>query len=157
MTVPLPLTFKLPDGWEPASPTAVGLPETTFVAVHPASANGFTPNITITEQDRTDPATLPEIADESLARLKSVAPTVSLQQRAEVGSPDAPGLTQIVHIATPTLDLVQAQLLLALPDERDPGRHVIVELAITATSDQLPTLVKDFEEFAKTVRLTSDE
>ena len=153
MTFPVPLTFKLPEGWHAASPTAAGLPESTFVAVHPSSANGFLANLTLTEQDRSDAAPLPQLADESLRRLSSVASTVSLRQRKEVGSPHAPGLTQVVDLTTEAGDLVQCQLLISLVDSHNPGRHVIIEIALTATRTQLPDLIGDFERFAATVRV----
>src|SRR5437660_10618426 len=149
MTVSMPLTFKLPDGWEPAAPTAVGLPETTFVALHPASANGFTANITLAEQERTDDATLAQLADESVHRLKSLSPNVSIQNRAEVGA----SLSQVLHLSLPDRDLVQCQLLMSFPDTRNTRHRVIVEVALTATPSQLPTLVGDFQEFVTTVQL----
>jgi hypothetical protein len=152
MTSSVPLTFRLPNGWQPAAPTAVGLPETTFVAVHPGSANGFTANITLAEQDRTDDATLAQLADESVARLKTLTPNVSIQHRAEVGSPDVPGFTQVLHLSTPDRDLVQCQLLVSFVDDHNPAHRVIVEIALTATPAQVSDLVEDFQEFVTTVR-----
>ena len=151
--VPVPLRFQLPDGWKPVHPEQVGLPANTFVAVHPASANGFTPNITIAEQDRSDDRTLPQLADESVQRVESVADNVTIHNRTEVGSPEAPGLTQILRLATNGLDLVQCQFFLSLADPRNESRHLVVELTLTTTAAQLPTLVGDFQKFVSSVRL----
>src|SRR2546421_8360830 len=152
MTTTVPLKFKLPDGWQPADPTKVGLPETTFVALHPGSANGFTANLTIAEQERTDGAPLAQLADESVGRLNTLAANVTIEQRAEVGSPEVPGFTQILRLSTESLEVIQCQMLVSFVDEEDPDRQVVVEIAPTATPAQLPPLIKDFQQSAATVR-----
>jgi hypothetical protein len=153
MTIPVPLAFKIPDGWQPVEPTSLGLPETTFVAMHPGSANGFTANITLVEQDRTDGATLAQLADESVHKLKSRATDIAIQQRAEVGSPELPGFTQILRLSTASTELVQCQFFMSFADKNNADRRIIVEIALTATPTQLPKVVGDFEKFLTTVRL----
>jgi hypothetical protein len=153
MTIPVPLAFKIPDGWQPVEPTSFGLPETTFVAMHPGSANGFTANITLVEQDRTDGATLAQLADESVHKLKSRATDIAIQQRAEVGSPELPGFTQILRLSTASTELVQCQFFMSFADKNNADRRIIVEIALTATPTQLPKVVGDFEKFLTTVRL----
>ncbi|HEY0452151.1 hypothetical protein [Actinophytocola sp.] len=156
-SVPLPLSFELPEGWRPAEQAGGAM----FVAVHPESANGFTANITLSEQDRTDAATLPEIADEALHRLESVAVDgVKVEHRSAVGSPEAPGFTQVVRFTTTaTGELVQCQVLMSFEDTGDAGdagagsRQVVVEAALTATPEQLKALIQDFERFVATIRV----
>ena len=155
--IPLPLTFKLPDGWQPVPPKQVGMAANTFVAVHPASANGFTANITVAEQDRSDDATLPQLADESVQRLESVTTNVTIQNRTEVGSQEAPGLTQILRLSADGMSLIQCQFFMSLVDEHNADRHVVVELTLTATNDQFPDLVGDFQTFVSSVRLDTGE
>ncbi|MCX5129755.1 hypothetical protein OOK25_39665, partial [Streptomyces sp. NBC_00347] len=46
-TLPVPIEFRLPEGWQPAPPDEVGAPGVAFVALHPQPDSGFTANITI--------------------------------------------------------------------------------------------------------------
>ncbi|MQA11885.1 MAG: hypothetical protein GEU98_25750, partial [Pseudonocardiaceae bacterium] len=64
-TIPIPVNFRLPDGWQAAAPDEVGAPGAAFVALHPASRTDFTANITISGEYRPDEAALTDIADES--------------------------------------------------------------------------------------------
>lgn len=148
MTIPVPLSFELPEGWRPI-PTQT---DNVFAAIHPSSANGFTANLAVSEQDRTDSATLPDIADESVHRLEAVGHNVSVQHRSQFGSPNAPGLTQIINLSKNSLELAQCQFLMSLTDPNNPARRVVVEIALTATTAQLPDLVDDFEKFVSTIR-----
>ncbi len=151
--LPVRIEFALPDGWHPAPPDEVGAPGVAFVALHPASTNGFTANITIAGELR-DPA-LPTatIADESLGRLESVAKSVRLRDRTEVGSGDAPGVTQVVDIEMgPGQRLVQCQVYVSMNDVNDPRLRAVVELVLTCKPNQLDDVLADFQRFVQTVR-----
>jgi hypothetical protein len=156
--LPVRIEFELPEGWEPASPDEVGAPGAAFVALHPSSHDGFTANITIAGQFRPDDATLTEIADESIARLEESLGSVRLRDREEIGTEDAPGLTQAVEVSA-TVDgarheLVQVQLYLEMKDVRDPRKSAVLELVLTATPNQLDTVIGGFQEFVGTLRPT---
>ena len=61
--------------------------------------------------------------------------------------------SQVLHLSMPDRDLVQCQLLMSFPDTRNTQHRVIVEVALTATPNQLPNLVGDFQQFVTTVQL----
>lgn len=155
-TLPVPIEFELPPGWHAAPPDEVHAPGAAFVALHPQPDAGFTANITIDGQYRPDPATLPEIAHESVERLREVATSVEVSAGREIGSADAPGLTQTLAVAAVVggvpHDLVQSQVYLSLPDVADPGKRTVIRLVLTATASQHPEVLDDFRDFVRTVR-----
>ncbi|MFI5617659.1 hypothetical protein [Streptomyces sp. NPDC051567] len=85
-TLPLPIEFRLPEGWFPAPPDEVGAPGVAFVALHPRPDAGFTANITIAGEYRPDGATLENIADASVERLREATGSVVVAHRREIGS-----------------------------------------------------------------------
>lgn len=153
----LALEFRLPAGWNPARPDAVGATGADFVAMHvPSEGPGFTTNITMDQQQRAD-ATLVEVADESLDKLHGAAHRVTLSNRTEFGNAEAPGLTQVIRTAAPVegdvLELVQCQVYLAMQDTRDPRQRAIVRLVLTAREGDFESVLPDFQEFVGTVRV----
>ncbi|MEU4210387.1 hypothetical protein AB0F13_10400 [Streptomyces sp. NPDC026206] len=126
-----------------------------FAAVHPQPDAGFTANITVDGEYRPDAATLAELADESVERLREVAESVVVAHRREVGSPDMPALTQRVTfsaVADDTRrDLVQSQVYLSMPDIEEPHKRAVIRLALTATAAQHDTVLADFQDFVRTV------
>lgn len=154
-TLPVPIEFRLPDGWKPAPPDPVGAPGVAFVALHPRPDAGFTANITIDGESRPHATTLAEIADESVDRMREVAESVAVASRHEVGSADAPGLTQDMTFSSEAggvhRDLVQSQVYLAMPDAA-PDSRAVIRLSLTATTAQHDTVLADFREFVRTVR-----
>ncbi len=159
-TLPVPIAFELPDGWRATPPDGVGAPGAAFVALYAHPDAGFTANITVDGAFRPDPASLPEIADESVANLRGSAASVDITERREVGSEEAPGLTQTLAISTVaggTLrDLVQSQVYLALLDVDDPSKRAVIRLILTATAAQHGDVVEDFRDFVRTVRPDTD-
>src|SRR5262245_26474492 len=96
--LPVRIEFSLPDGWQPAQQDEVGVPGVAFVALRPASANGFTTNLTIAGEIRDPALAMVTIADESVRRLTEIAESVQVRDRADFSSDDAPGLTQVLEI-----------------------------------------------------------
>ncbi|WP_405829866.1 hypothetical protein [Streptomyces sp. NBC_00105] len=154
-TLPVPLEFRLPEGWVPARPEGFD-PGVAFAAVHPQSDAGFTANITIDGGFPKDGVTLAEIADASVEQLRDLADTVEVVHRREVGSEDAPALTQRLSFAVDTdgarLELVQSQVYLSLVDTGDPHKRAMIRLALTATAAQHDSVLGDFQDFVRTVR-----
>ncbi|HEX6354175.1 hypothetical protein [Actinophytocola sp.] len=155
--LPVPIEFELPDGWHAAPPDEAGAPGAAFVAVHPDTRQaGFTPNITISGEYRADQAALAELADESVGRLGQAAQDVTVADRTEIDSLDAPGLTQVVlmrHDSGDTVrDLVQCQVYLSMTDVHDRSRRAVLQLAMTATTEQLDDVIGDFQQFVASVR-----
>jgi len=158
-TLPTPIEFQLPDGWLPAPPDEVGAPAAAFVALHPASADrqlaNFTANITIAGEVRGDGAALTAIADESVARLSAGA-KVRVANRVLTESSAVPGLSQVLNVATrhqgAVHQLIQCQAYLDLRDAANPANRVVIELGLTATANQIESLVDDFQSFVRTVK-----
>ncbi|MCZ2524128.1 hypothetical protein GQS52_01470 [Streptomyces sp. SCUT-3] len=155
-TLPVPIEFELPEGWRAAPPDDVGAPGAAFVALHPLPDDGFTANITIDGEYRPDGATLSEIADASVERLRRASMSVVVTGHREVGSADAPGFTQTLAVSGIVggvhRDLVQSQVYLSLLDVADPRKRVVIRLVLTATASQHPSVLDDFQEFVRTVR-----
>ncbi|MFF4219791.1 hypothetical protein [Streptomyces nondiastaticus] len=126
---------------------------------HPQPDGGFTANITIDGEYRPDAATLGQIADESVRRLGEFAESVVVTARHEVGSPDAPALTQRLTFAAEAgaarRDLVQSQVYLSVLDVADSRRRAVVRLALTAIAPQHDTVLAEFQDFVRTVGLSA--
>ncbi|MFF8729440.1 hypothetical protein ACF073_23510 [Streptomyces sp. NPDC015171] len=154
--LPLPIEFDLPEGWRTAPPDEVGASGAAFVAIHLPSTAGFTANITIDGEYRPDSATLAEMADESMEHLRQASTSVTLIDRTESGSTDAPGLTQTLAFSAlaeaTTHDLVQSQVYLSLLDVTDPHKRVVIRLVLTSASSQHPHVLDDFKDLVRTVR-----
>jgi hypothetical protein len=152
-TLPAPIEFRLPEGWRPAPPDEVGAPGAAFVGLHPDPDNGFTANITVDGEGYPEPASLPE--------LRETGADVSLADRSEVGSADAPGLTQTLSVRAAVngapRDLVQSQVYLSMVDTQDHGRGVVIRLVLTASAEQYAAVLPDFQYFVWTVRPDTGE
>ncbi|MET9804478.1 hypothetical protein [Streptomyces sp. NPDC006368] len=157
MKLPVPIEFRLPEGWLPAAPPdGIDVPGVAFAAVHPHPDRGFTANITVAGEVPQDSATLAELADASAQRLREVVEPVVVTQRREVGFEDAPALTQRLTfsgvVGDTQHDLVQSQVFLTFSDVLNPHRRAVIRLALTATADQHNEALGDFQEFVRTVR-----
>ena len=159
--LPIKISFSLPDGWQAAPPDEVGAPGVAFVALHLASMDEFTANITIAGRMRNDSASLWQIADESVRHLQQAGP-VEVIKKTEAGTPDAPGLTdapgviQNLRLSTTLkgepLELLQSQVYLGMEDIKDPAKRVVIELVLTMKPSQFGQVIEDFEKFIRTVR-----
>lgn len=163
--LPLPIEFRLPDGWFGAPPDEVGAPGVAFVAVHQGaghqgaghqgSGGGFTPNITVDGDIPPEGATLEETADASVERMRTVASSVALVERVEGGDDEVRTLRQQLSF-TVTVDgeryaLLQTQIYLFLADDRDHARHAVVRLALTAEVAGHDDLLADFYDVVRSV------
>jgi hypothetical protein len=150
------MEFQLPEGWLPARPEGFDAEGVAFAAVHPQPDAGFAANITIDGEVPPDVARLADLADESVERLRKVAESVVVTHRREVGSADAPALTQRLTFSTVVdgarRDLVQSQVYLSLSDVEDPHKRAVIRLALTATAAQHDVVLGDFQAFVRTVR-----
>ncbi|MFI6038628.1 hypothetical protein ACIBBD_31755 [Streptomyces sp. NPDC051315] len=155
-TLPVPIEFRLPDGWLPASPEVLEAQGVAFAAVRPQADAGFSANITIDGEVPPATATLADLADASVEHLRQVAGPVEVTGRQEVGSEDAPALTQRLLFSAVTgdtrRDLVQSQVYLTLSDVADPHKRAVIRLALTATAAEHDTVLGDFQDFLRTVR-----
>lgn len=157
-TLPVPIQFSLPPGWQSVPPDAVGTPNAAFVALHQGSAQGgFTANITITGETHDDEVTLIEIGDASVERLRaSGARDVQLGRRNETGTPESPVLTQAVKLSIDLQgspqDLIQFQVFLGMRDQQDSRRVAVLQVVLSALPEQYPTVIGDFEQFLSTIQ-----
>lgn len=154
--LPMPIEFRLPEGWLPARPERFDAANVAFAAVHPQPDAGFAANITIDGEVPTDAATLPDLADESVERLGEFAESVMLAHRREVGTADVPALTQRLTFSAVVdgarRDLVQSQVYLSLSDVGNPHKRAVIRLTLTASEAQHDVVLVDFQEFVRTVR-----
>jgi len=155
-TLPVPIEFRLPEGWSAVPPDQAGAPDVAFVALHPHPEAGFAANITIDGEYRPDAAPLTAIADESVQRMREVAESVAVSDRREIGPSGAPGLTQRLPFSAVAggvrRDLVQSQVYLAMLNVGDPRKRSVIRLTLTATAAQHDTVLGDFQDFVRTVR-----
>lgn len=152
-TLPTPIQFRLPEDWRPAPPDEVGAPGAAFVALIPHPDQGFTANVTIDGEYRPDSAALASMADHSVESLRVAAGSVTVLDRAEVGSAQAPALTQTLRVVDQDeRQLVQAQVYLSLLDTEDPAKRAVIRLVLTATDAQARAVLPDFQWFVSTVR-----
>ncbi|MFD7163972.1 hypothetical protein [Streptomyces violascens] len=155
-TLPVPIEFRLPQGWQVAPPDEVGASDVAFIALYPHPDAGFTANITIDGEYRPDSATLADIADASVQRLCEVADSVVVTSRREIGSTDAPGLTQRLSLSAVSggvlRDLVQSHVYLSMLDVEDPHKRAVIRMVLTATATQHDSILGDFQDFLRTVR-----
>jgi hypothetical protein len=155
-TLPVPIQFELPEGWRAAPPDEAGAPDAAFIARHPQPDAGFTANIAIDGEYRPDATPLSKIADGSVERLTQAATAVEVTSRREIGSEDAPGFTQTLAISAVvggvSRDLVQSQVYLSMLDIADPRKRAVVRLVLTTTASQYPLVLRDFQDFVRTVR-----
>lgn len=155
-TLPVPIEFSLPPGWRSVSPDEVDAPEAAFVALHPEKIKeGFTPNITITGNVHEDGATLVQIGDEAVERLRSTARDVQLGRRNEIGTEEDPGLTQAVKLSIDLQgrpqEVYQFQVFLIMPDRRDPRVRAVLQVVLSALPDQFPAVIEDFQQFLSSI------
>ena len=158
-SLPTPIAFRLPEDWRPVPPDEVDAPNAAFVAMLPDPDRGFTANVTIDGEYRPDATPLTSMADHSVRILRDAlaAPeAVAVLDRAEVGSAQAPALTQTLKITTPVdgadLDLLQSQVYLSMLDSRDPAKRAVIRLVLTATAEQHQAALPDFQWLVSTVR-----
>lgn len=161
-TLPVPIRFELPGPeWESVPPESRGVTNAAFLAVRRDTGDDYEPTITISGDWRNDPATLEDIADESLVLARSQATDVELLKRREMGTEHAPGITQLIGATITmngrTFDLRQAQALTGLVDVEDPTRRVVVIYTFTCTYRQFDTYGREFQDFMRTVRVVADD
>jgi hypothetical protein len=158
-TLPTPIEFRLPDDWRPAPPDDVGAAGAAFVALIPNPDGGFTANVTIDGEYRPDSTPLIGMAEASVQTLRDAAggpDSVTVLDRTEVGSVEAPALTQTLRVSAPVngteRELVQAQVYLSLLDDHEPTKRAVIRLVLTATVAQHRAVLPDFQWFVSTVR-----
>lgn len=160
-SLPIPVEFRLPEGWQAAPPDEVGAPGAAFVALHTASSRpGFTTNITVDGEYHTADVPLAELAEESVQQLREESASLQLTDRSEFGAEDSPGLSQTLELSTNKSgswhNLVQCQVYLALAGTTAPENRAVIRLIMTATADRFSDLVPDFQQFLSSVRPDSD-
>lgn len=151
----MPLGFAVPDGWVPVEPTAAGTPGAVFVAVRAGApdGSGFTPNITVGVDRRTDDADVSDVADEAIGRLAATVADLVLVERTVLGDRIAPCVAQVLRVHLETegellpRSLVQSQVHLVIPLSGTPTDRIVVEMACTCGPDQVGGVTGDFQQF----------
>ncbi|TKG71752.1 hypothetical protein [Prauserella endophytica] len=149
-TMPFPIEFVIPDGWRAPSAREAETPDGVVAAVHPEQAA----TITAAGELMAGETGLPEIADHAIAMLRRSGARVEVLSRTEVGTPDSPGLAQILLVGPET---VQCQAFLAMVDVEDSRKRAVLRIVLTTSRDHVEALVGDFQRFLGTVRLATGE
>ena len=157
-TLPVPVRFALPGpAWRSVEPASLGVTNAAFLAVRGGLPGGYEPTITISGDWRTDGATLEQIADESLVKLRAQASEVELVKRGEVGSERAPAIMQSIGAMATyegrTFDLRQVQALTEIIAVEDPSRRAVTIYSLTCTYAQLDDVGPEFERFMGSVQV----
>ena len=152
----IPIECVLPDGWRSVPPAETDAGDVAFVALHPASSNGFTANITIGGEVGGAEVPLALIADETLARLRTSVHDLRIGERVVFGSAHNPGLTQAVRLSVELhgrmRDIVQLQVHVGFRDTRDRRGQVVLHIVLSATPEQFEHVIGDFQQFVSTIR-----
>ncbi len=162
-TLPVPVRFALPnEEWEPVQPELVGVTNAAFFAARRGLPGGYDPTLTISGDWRTDGASLEQIADESVEKLRIEGATeVELVKRKTIESDHAPAVTQsigaVVAVEGHVYDLRQAQVVQELIDVNDPDKRVVIIYTLTCTFGQWEEMVPEFQQFMATVEIVADE
>ncbi|AEK40774.1 hypothetical protein [Amycolatopsis mediterranei] len=150
----LPLDFVIPDGWTAVDPGDSGA---VFVAVHPVPGEEFTPNITVSVQQRPDEASIDAIAAEAVERLSRTLAGLEVLSRRDVGDPAAPAVMQLLRLRTGEgTELIQTQVHLTVPGAT-PEDRLVLELACTAAPATARALSPGFQRFVASVHVRQHE
>jgi len=158
-TLPVPVRFELPnDHWTPVPPESLGVHNAAFLAVRRDLPGDYDPTITISGDWRTDDASIEQVADESVARLRAQGATdVELLKRRVIDSEHAPAVTQsmgaMIQAEGRTFDLRQAQAITGLVDVDDPAKRIVVIYTLTCTYAQFDQIGPEFQEFMASVEV----
>jgi hypothetical protein len=161
-TLPVPIRFELPGPeWHPTQPESVGVRNAAFLAVRdPLGSTSYRPTLTISGDWRNDDASIDQIADESVVKVQEEAGNARLVQRTEVGSEEAPAVTQLISaratIEGVDYDLRQVQAVAGYLDVEDPTRRIVVIYTLSCTADQLEVAGREFQTFMATVRVVPE-
>ncbi|NEB14813.1 hypothetical protein G3I32_39355 [Streptomyces coelicoflavus] len=155
--LPIPLSFKLPDGWQPATPRSEFADEdVAFAAVRSLPKADFVSNITIDGELLPDTVNLNLLADESVRRLIEVAESVVVTDRREVFSDAAPALIQVLSFSAIAggvrRKLVQSQMFLVMVDVKDSRRRVAIRTVLTTDVNQYASVVPEYQIFLRSIR-----
>ncbi|WP_114423442.1 hypothetical protein [Nocardioides houyundeii] len=154
--LPVPVEFRLPEGWEPVRPEEWGVDNAAFMAVRRDAPGDYVPILSISGDWRLDYITLETIADESVELARAQADEVELLDRKEIGSEEAPAILQLLGVNA-TIDgrgweLRQGQVLSGLVDVKDPSRRVVVIYTVTCAAEQFDVVGREFQAFMSTVK-----
>lgn len=159
--LPVPVEFRLPDGWEPVRPEEWGVDNAAFMAVRRDAPGDYVPILTISGDWRLDYVTLDAIADESVAVAKAQATTVEVLDRKQIGTEEAPAILQLLGVEATVEDrdwqLRQGQVLSGLVDVENPEKRVVVIYTVTCALDQFDVVGREFQLFMSTVRPAQPE
>lgn len=162
-TLPVPVRFALPDDqWVPVRPETLEVANAAFLAVRGGLPGDYDPTLTISGDWRTDDATLEQIADESVAKLRLEGATeVEVLKRQVIESDHAPAVTQsigaVIAMNGRTYDLRQAQVVQGLVDVNDPDKRVVVIYSMTCTFAQWEQMVPEFQTFMSSVEVAPEQ
>jgi hypothetical protein len=157
-TVPVSFRAELPGtGWIEGSREAAEQVGAALLLLHDESGR-FTSNITVTGELHEDTTDLAALADAAVESLTATSTSVTVLERDSMGTPEAPGLMQMLEIVVPhegeDLLLRQCQVFIAARDSSgDAAAMLVYLLSLTAEKDVLGSLAGEFQAFVASFEL----
>ncbi|GAB3578474.1 hypothetical protein GCM10027445_45770 [Amycolatopsis endophytica] len=132
MTLPVPVHFGLPDGWEP-----VAAGDVPFAAMRSPTAG-----IMLTGGVWPTAVPLAEVAAEAVADLRETAPEVTVLSGDTIADG---GYVQELRFTVDDEMLVRSEVYLVMGAGRE--QRAVVRAALTCTDAEFPALADDFRSF----------
>mgnify|MGYP000894245959 CR=1 FL=1 len=155
---PVPIRFDLPaPQWRAVARDFGGIRNALFEALRDDTEGGYTPVLSFSGGWRTDDATMEQIADECVMRLREETGDARLLDRRAAGTAQSPGYSQIIR-SVAQIDgteyvLARLQAVLGLVDPAQPKRRAVLVVSCTSTGEQAKALAPEFEALVKSLRV----
>ena len=156
-SLPVPIQFELPEGWQAVDPDKVGASDAAFVAVNwRMNYPGFTANIAIDGFQESGDVSLADLAEDSVQNLHTASLSVSVSERSEFGSRESPGMMQVLRVATQIdsqrMDLIQCQVYVVMRDINMVEQKAIIRLTLTTGEDDFGGALPGFKKFVASIQ-----
>ncbi|WP_299056095.1 hypothetical protein [uncultured Nocardioides sp.] len=155
---PVPIRFELPGPqWRAVQPESVGVSNAMFVALRDDTPGDYTPIISFSGGWRTDDATMEQIAEEAVLRLRDETGDAQLMDRRQFGTEQTPSYSQVLRASAEVdgqhYDLARLQALIGLQDPAQERRRAVLIVSCTCLADQLDVVTPEFQALVKGLRV----
>lgn len=159
---PVPIRFDLPGPqWRAVVPESVGVQNALFVALRDGTEGGYTPIISFSGGWRTDDATVEQIADEAVIRLREEVGDAQLMDRREFGTEQTPSYSQVLRASAEIdgtrYDLARLQAVIGMVDAGEDRRRAVLIVGCTCLATQLEVVTPEFQQLVKGLRVDTEK
>ena len=139
----------------------MGISAARFVALRESTPGDYTPVLSVSGGRRTDDATMEQIADEAIDRLREETGDARLVSRRPAGGPRTPSYSQVVATSVAIDGTVHAltrlPAILGLVDApRDDQRAVLI-VSCTSLTEQVAVVGPEFRRLVEGLRVDADQ